>query len=129
MGRLDDLQRGYFHLLRLRERAVRKQQFDPINSIFNKYAMKYYKLDLTADNKNLIDVMSNIQSHQASWSYVFLQQSAVYALNGIQSSVENLHVTLEGNRNVMIAGLNSFDGAEVIAHDDDLGLGGCLRIS
>jgi len=116
-------------LLRLRERAVRKQQFDPINSIFNKYAMKYYKLDLTADNKNLIDVMSNIQSHQASWSYVFLQQSAVYALNGIQSSVENLHVTLEGNRNVMIAGLNSFDGAEVIAHDDDLGLGGCLRIS
>jgi len=46
----------------------------------------------------VIEAMSNIQGHQTSGPSVVLQKAAVAALNGIQSGVESLRVTLENNR-------------------------------
>lgn len=57
--------------------------------------------------------MANIQSHQTSGPSVLLQKAAAAALNGVQSSVESLRVTLENNRNIMIDHLNSFEGIKV----------------
>ena len=39
------------------------------------------------------------------------------ALNSIQSGIENLRVTLENNRNVMVDHLNSFEGVKVTKPD------------
>ena len=61
--------------------------------------------------------MSNIQGHQTSGPSVLLQKAAVGALNGIQSSVESLRVTLENNRNVMVDLLKSFEGVKVTKPD------------
>ena len=61
--------------------------------------------------------MTNIQGHQTGGPSVVLQLAAVGALNGIQSSVENLRVTLENNRNVMIDLLNTFEGVKVTKPD------------
>jgi len=48
---------------------------------------------------------------------VLLQKAAVGAINGIQSSVESLRLTLENNRDVMLAMLNSFEGVRVTKPD------------
>jgi len=61
--------------------------------------------------------MTNIQGHQTSGPSALLQWAAVGALNGIQSSVESLRLTLENNRNVLIDHLNSFDGVHVTKPD------------
>jgi aspartate aminotransferase len=57
--------------------------------------------------------MTNIQGHQTSGPSVLLQHAAVGAVNGVQSSVESLRLTLENNRNVMMEQLGSFDGVKV----------------
>ncbi|MFQ6112641.1 MAG: pyridoxal phosphate-dependent aminotransferase [bacterium] len=88
-----------------------------INGVSKQYAMTGFRIGWAVANKRLIEVMTNIQSHQTSGPSVLLQKAAVGALNGIQSSVESLRVTLENNRNVMIDHLNSFDGVRVTKPD------------
>lgn len=84
-----------------------------INGVSKLYAMTGFRIGWAVANKNLIQVMANIQGHQTSGPSVLLQRAAVGALNGIQSCVENLRVTLENNRNVLIDRLKSFDGVKV----------------
>jgi aspartate aminotransferase len=79
--------------------------------------MTGFRIGWAVANKKLIEVMTNIQGHQTGGPSVVLQKAAVGAINGIQSSVENLRVTLENNRNVMIENLNSFEGIKVTKPD------------
>ena len=84
-----------------------------INGVSKQYAMTGYRIGWAVANKHLIEVMATIQGHQTSGPSALLQKAAVGAINGIQSSVENLRVTLENNRNVMLDYLNSFEGVKV----------------
>ncbi len=88
-----------------------------INGVSKAYAMTGYRIGWAVANKKLIEAMTNIQAHQTSGPSVLLQKAAVGALNGIQSSVENLRLTLENNRNVMIDHLKSFEGVKVTVPD------------
>ena len=88
-----------------------------INGVSKQYAMTGYRIGWAVANKKLIEAMTNIQAHQTSGPSVLLQKAAVGALNGVQSSVENLRMTLENNRNVMIDYLKSFEGVRVTVPD------------
>lgn len=88
-----------------------------INGVSKQYAMTGFRIGWAIGNKKVIEAMSNIQGHQTSGPSVLLQKAAVGALNGIQSGVESLRVTLENNRNVMIDMLNSFEGVKVTKPD------------
>ena len=88
-----------------------------INGVSKQYAMTGFRIGWAVANKKLIETMTNIQGHQTSGPSVLLQKAAVGALNGLQSSVENLRVTLENNRNVMIDYLKSFEGVKVTKPD------------
>ncbi len=88
-----------------------------VNGVSKQYAMTGFRIGWAVANKKLIETMTNIQGHQTSGPSVLLQKAAVGALNGIQSSVENLRVTLENNRNVMVEYLNSFEGVKVTKPD------------
>jgi aspartate aminotransferase len=88
-----------------------------VNGVSKQYAMTGFRIGWAVGNKKVIAAMSNIQGHQTSGPSVLLQKAAVGALNGIQSSVESLRVTLENNRNVMLGLLNSFDGVKVTKPD------------
>lgn len=88
-----------------------------INGVSKAYAMTGFRIGWAVANRKLIEVMANIQGHQTSGPSVVLQKAAVGALNGIQSGIENLRVTLENNRNIMIARLKSFDGVHVTVPD------------
>ncbi|MBL7128920.1 MAG: pyridoxal phosphate-dependent aminotransferase [Ignavibacteria bacterium] len=88
-----------------------------VNGVSKQYAMTGFRIGWAVANKKLIETMTNIQGHQTSGPSVLLQKAAVGAINGVQSSVENLRVTLENNRNVMIDYLNSFEGVKVTKPD------------
>ncbi len=88
-----------------------------INGVSKQYAMTGFRIGWAVANKKLIEVMTNIQSHQTSGPSVLLQKAAVGALNGSQSCVENLRLTLQNNRDVMLDYLNSFDGLKVTRPD------------
>lgn len=84
-----------------------------INGVSKQYAMTGFRIGWAIANRKLIEVMANIQGHQTSGPSMLLQKAAVGALNGMQSAVENLRVTLENNRNILIDHLNSFEGVRV----------------
>ena len=88
-----------------------------VNGVSKQYAMTGFRIGWAIANKKLIEVLTNIQSHQTSGPSVVLQKAAAGALMGVQSGVENLRVTLENNRNVMIARLHSFNGVKVTKPD------------
>jgi aspartate aminotransferase len=86
-----------------------------INGVSKQYAMTGFRIGWAVANRRLIEVMTNIQSHETSGPSALLQHAAVGALNGIQSSVGSLRTTLENNRNVLIDQLRSFDGVRLEA--------------
>ncbi len=87
------------------------------NGVSKQYAMTGFRIGWAIGNKNLIEVMTTIQSHQTSGPPTISQNAAIGAINGVQSSVENLRVALENRRNIMLDNLNSFDGLKVTKPD------------
>jgi aspartate aminotransferase len=88
-----------------------------INGASKQYAMTGFRIGWAVGSKRIISVMTNIQSHQTSGPSAVTQVAAAAALNGIQSSVESLRMTLENNRNVMVERLRAFDGIKVFVPD------------
>jgi aspartate aminotransferase len=84
-----------------------------INGVSKQYAMTGFRIGWAVANRRLIEVMTNIQGHETSGPSALLQHAAVGALNGLQSQVENLRLTLENNRNVLVSELKAFDGVHL----------------
>ena len=84
-----------------------------INCVSKMYAMTGFRIGWAVGNKQLVSAMSNIQSQQTSGPAAPSQWAAVGALNGVQSSIDSLRMTLENNRNVMIKHLQAFSGVRV----------------
>jgi aspartate aminotransferase len=89
-----------------------------INCVSKMYAMTGFRIGwAVSDNLELIEAMSNIQGQQTSGSSVPAQWAAVGALNGVQSCITSLRMTLENNRNVLMERLHAFDGIKVTKPD------------
>jgi len=85
-----------------------------INGVSKTYAMTGFRIGWAVANRELAEVMGNIQSQQTSGPAAPSQWAAVGALNGVQSSVEALRMTLENNRNVMLDRLEAIPGVKVV---------------
>jgi aspartate aminotransferase len=88
-----------------------------INGVSKMYAMTGFRIGWAIANKELVGAMATLQSQQTSGPAAPSQWAAVGALNGVQSSVENLRMTLENNRNIMIDRLRAIDGVQVTKPD------------
>ncbi|MBK9121447.1 MAG: pyridoxal phosphate-dependent aminotransferase [Phycisphaerales bacterium] len=84
-----------------------------VNGVSKAYAMTGFRIGWAVANKRLIEAMANVQAHQTSGPSALLQHAAVGALLGVQSGVEALRLTLENNRNVMLARLAGIPGVHV----------------
>jgi aspartate aminotransferase len=84
-----------------------------INGVSKMYAMTGFRIGWAIGNAHLIEAMATIQSQQTSGPSAPAQWAAVGALNGVQSSIESLRVTLENNRRVMLDRLRAFDGINI----------------
>jgi aspartate aminotransferase len=94
-----------------------KSKLIVVNGVSKQYAMTGFRIGWAVANPELIRVMANIQGHQTSGPPGVLQKAAVAAINGVQSSVENLRLTLRNNRNILLEHLGSFDGVHVTPPD------------
>ncbi len=81
-----------------------------INGVSKQYAMTGFRIGWAVGNTKVIEAMTNIQGHETSGPSALLQHAAVGAINGIQSIVKNMRLTLENNRNILMEQLRSFDG-------------------
>jgi aspartate aminotransferase len=88
-----------------------------VNCVSKMYAMTGFRIGWAVGNKELVRAMANIQSQQTSGPAAPSQWAAIGALNGVQSSIESLRMTLENNRNVMIARLKMIPGVQVTVPD------------
>jgi aspartate aminotransferase len=84
-----------------------------INCVSKMYAMTGFRIGWAVGNETLVRAMTNIQSQETSGPAAPSQWAAVGALNGVQSSIESLRLTLENNRNVLIKRLEAFSGVRV----------------
>ncbi len=84
-----------------------------INCVSKMYAMTGFRVGWTVASKEVVRAMTNIQSQQTSGPAAPSQWAAVGALNGVQSSIEALRMTLENSRNIMVARLHAIPGVHV----------------
>ena len=64
-------------------------------------------------NRRMVEVMANVQSQITSCPSVVSQAAAEGALTGMQSSVENLRLTIQNNRDIMLTELDAFSDVTV----------------
>lgn len=84
-----------------------------INCVSKMYAMTGFRIGWAVGSRELVRAMTNIQSQETSGPAAPSQWAAVGALNGVQSCIESLRLTLENNRNVMVKRLSAFAGVRV----------------
>jgi aspartate aminotransferase len=84
-----------------------------VNSVSKMYAMTGFRLGWAIGNRDLVKAMSNIQSQQTSGPATPSQWAAVGALNGVQNSIDALRLTLQNNRDVLVARLSAIPGVKV----------------
>jgi aspartate aminotransferase len=99
------------------QKPVDESNLIVVNGVSKQYAMTGFRVGWAVADNKIIEVMTNIQGHQTSGQSVLLQMGAAAAINGDQSCVEDLRVTLEKNRNDLIALLDSFEGVKVTKPD------------
>ncbi|MGC8595174.1 MAG: pyridoxal phosphate-dependent aminotransferase [Candidatus Kryptoniota bacterium] len=88
-----------------------------VNGVSKLYGMTGFRIGWAIANRELVRVMSNVQSQITSCTSVVLQAAAEGALTGLQSHVETLRMTLENNRNVMLQELKAINGIKVTKPD------------
>jgi aspartate aminotransferase len=84
-----------------------------INGVSKLYGMTGFRIGWVIASRRLVEVMTNVQAQTTSCPAVLLQAAAEGALNGLQSYVESLRLTIQNNRNVVMQELKSFNGIRV----------------
>jgi aspartate aminotransferase len=85
-----------------------------VNCVSKMYAMTGFRIGWAVGARELVRAMTNIQSQETSGPATPSQWAAVGALNGVQSSVDSLRLTLENNRNVMMTRLSALPGTKTV---------------
>ena len=84
-----------------------------VQGVSKMYAMTGFRIGWALGSRELVEAMTNIQSHQTSGPVTVSQWAAVGALSGVQSSIESLRLTLENQRNLMLERLRTISGVQV----------------
>jgi aspartate aminotransferase len=98
-------------------KGIEESRLVLVNGISKLYGMTGFRIGWTIGSRKLVEVMTNIQAQTTSCASVVLQAAAEGALTGIQSIVENLRLTIENNRNIMMQELESFNGVKTTEPD------------
>ncbi len=81
-----------------------------INALSKSYSMTGWRIGYAAGPKDLIKIMSNVQSHTTSNSTTFVQYAAVEALDGDQSNVSEMREVFRRRRDLMVEKANRLEG-------------------
>ena len=85
-----------------------------VNGVAKLYGMTGFRIGWVVTNRKLVEGMTNVQGQMTSCTSALLQAAAEGALNGMQSIVENLRLTFQNNKLVVVEELKSFKGIRLI---------------
>jgi aspartate aminotransferase len=85
-----------------------------LNGVSKLYGMTGFRIGWAVANRTLVQVMTNVQAQTTSCTSPVSQAAAEGALNGVQSVVENLRLSIENNLTVMMRELESFTGVRCV---------------
>lgn len=88
-----------------------------VNGVSKLYGMTGFRIGWTIANRRLVEALNKVQAQTISCPSIVLQAAAEGALNGMQSVVENLRMTIENNRKVMMQELRSLSEISVVEPD------------
>jgi aspartate aminotransferase len=95
---------------RFTQKDVDASKLIVVNGVSKLYGMTGFRIGWTVAPKKLVEVMTNIQAQTTSCASPVMQAGAEGALNGLQSTIEALRLTIQNNRDVMMQELTSFTG-------------------
>ena len=98
---------------RYTDRDIETSHLIVINGVSKLYGMTGARIGWTIANRRLIEVMTNVQAQTTSSPPAVDQAAAEGALTGMQSVVENLRLTIQNNRDVVLHELRSFTDIHV----------------
>jgi len=85
-----------------------------INGVSKTYGMTGFRIGWVVANKKLVKVMTNIQSQSTTCSSPICQVAAEAALLGDQKCVDELVLTIQRNRDLVVKELSSIPGVKVV---------------
>jgi aspartate aminotransferase len=88
-----------------------------VQGVSKMYAMTGFRIGWALGNREVVEAMTNIQSHQTSGPVTVSQWAAIGALSGVQTPIESLRLTLENQRNVMLERVRTIPGVHVTKPD------------
>lgn len=88
-----------------------------LNGVSKLYGMTGFRIGWAVGNSRLIEVMANVQGQVTSNASTVSQAAAEAALTGPQHVVENLRLSIQNNRDVILNELRSFTDVKVTRPD------------
>ncbi len=88
-----------------------------VNGVAKTYGMTGFRIGWAVASRELVAVMTNIQSQTTTCSSTVLQAGAEGALNGDQGVVETLRRTMQEHRDLVMQGLASIPGVKCARPD------------
>jgi len=85
-----------------------------VNGVAKLYGMTGFRVGWVIAPKKLVDIMTNVQSQTTTCVSPVMQAAAEGALNGMQSIVESLRLSIQNNRDVLMQELHSFTDVRCI---------------
>ncbi len=98
-------------------RDVESTKIIVINGVSKLYGMTGFRIGWAVASRKMVEVMTNVQGQITSCASPFSQVAAEGALNGLQSIVEGLRLTIQNNRDVVMEELGSFTGVRCAKPD------------
>ncbi|MGE5225193.1 MAG: pyridoxal phosphate-dependent aminotransferase [Omnitrophica WOR_2 bacterium] len=88
-----------------------------VNGVSKLYGMTGFRIGWVIAPCKLTAIMTNVQAQTTSCVSPILQAAAEGALNGVQSPVENLRLSIQNNRDVLMQELKTFNGIRCVKPD------------
>lgn len=85
-----------------------------VNGLSKGYAMTGWRIGYTASHESISKIMSNIQSHATSNPNTIAQYASIEALEGDQTSIEDMRKEFDARRKFMVDKINSIDNLSCI---------------
>jgi aspartate aminotransferase len=110
-------QRRWTPAYRYTNKDVDSSKIIVVNGIAKAYGMTGFRIGWCVANRKLVEVMINVQGQITSCPALVSQAAAEGALQGMQSVIENLRLTIQNNRDVMLTELGAFAGVKCAVPD------------
>jgi aspartate aminotransferase len=102
---------------RFTDRDIETTRVIAVNGVSKVYGMTGFRIGWVIANRRLVEVMANIQGQMTSCPSVISQAAAEGALTGVQSVIENLRLTIQNNRDILMHEMRSFSDVKTIKPD------------